>query len=90
MKRTAKAALAARRVVANRTWGVDHDAIDSRLKHLLVTGPRPAWASDLAELFVDVADAIASGSPDARVWAITQLRTVAEAFDPDCSIPRGI
>jgi hypothetical protein len=79
MKRTTKAKT---RVIANRTWRVDHGAIDAHLMYLAVSGERPAWALDLASLFAEIADGIEAGSPDARVWAIAQLRTVAEAFDP--------
>ncbi|MFZ3324211.1 MAG: hypothetical protein WA190_17685 [Usitatibacter sp.] len=90
MKRKVKTATEPRCVIANRTWAVDRGAIENHLKHIEVTGPRPCWAFDLATLFLDISVAIDSGSPEARVWAIAQLRVVAEAFDPDCLIPEGI
>src|SRR5260221_14687250 len=88
-KRRAKARTPSN-VIGTGAWRIDERVIEHQLMHIEVTGPRPYWASDLAELFVDIADAIASGSPDARACAIRQLRTIAKAFDPDCSIPRGI
>ena len=69
-------------VIANRTWRVDQRVVEHHLMHIVITGPRPCWAFDLAELFAAIAHAIESGSPHARAWAIAQSGILADAFGP--------
>ena len=67
-------------VIGTGAWPVDAHAVGDNVTHFVVTGPRPCWAFDLAELFAAIAHAIESGSPAARAWAIAQSKTIAAAF----------
>jgi hypothetical protein len=69
-----------KRSTANRAWGIDIERVRHHVTPVFVSGDPPPWAIEMADLFEALADAIQSGSPEARTWAVMQLRALGNAF----------